>query len=89
METKTQTHSHQILDKVDEIKHKLTDLEYKEIVELLQEKHKTDKKKDKKYNFDFSGNPDLDWYDDAGWLGYTIGRIGGVSIGSPIDRPKS
>ena len=32
METKTQTHSHQILDKVDEIKHKLTDLEYKEIV---------------------------------------------------------
>ena len=37
--------SHQILNKIDDIKQKLSDNEYKELTELLQKKYKEDKTK--------------------------------------------
>ncbi len=43
--------SHQVLNKIDEIKEKLSDNEYKEIVELLQEKHKQDGADKTKYTY--------------------------------------
>ena len=40
MPINTESVSHQILNKIDDIKQKITDNEYKQIVELLQTKHK-------------------------------------------------